>query len=250
MRLTGFSIIIFLFGLSVTVGAQSVQQVYQSANALYKGGKFDSAVAAYENIIRQGYKSPEVYYNLGNSYYKTDNVSKTILAYERALKLAPQDEDVIHNLKLANAKVVDKIIPVPQMGLVTGWDNLLSSRSSKGWAVWSLGVVWLALLAFVIYLFTSMRRPVIFLGGLMLLLSFVFMSFAYKQNNKERGTDSAILTVSNTFVKSAPDTNGNDLFMLHEGVKFQILGRVGEWTKIRLADGKIGWVEHSTFEKI
>ena len=56
--------------------------------------------------------------------------------------------------------------------------------------------------------------------------------------------------VSNSFVKSAPDTNGNDQFMLHEGVKFEILDRVGEWSKIRLADGKVGWIERSAYEKI
>ncbi len=60
----------------------------------------------------------------------------------------------------------------------------------------------------------------------------------------------AILTIANSFVKSAPDNGGNDLFMLHEGIKFQVLDRVGEWNKIRLADGKVGWIEKGSFEKI
>ncbi len=231
--------------------AQSVDELYKSANQLYKANQFDSAAVAYEKIIHQGYKTPEVYYNLGNCYYKTKNVSQCIINYERAAKLAPQDEDIQHNLKLANLMVVDKIIPVPQLGIILTWNNLVSSRSSKGWGTLALVFVWAALLVSAIYLFISSFRGVtVTLGIMLLLISGTLLSFAYRQNDKEQNPDAAILTASNAFVKSAPDSNGNDLFMLHEGIKFMVLDKVGEWNKIRLADGKIGWIEKGTFEKI
>jgi SH3-like domain-containing protein len=39
-------------------------------------------------------------------------------------------------------------------------------------------------------------------------------------------------------IKSAPDRKGNDLFVIHGGLKVQVLDNVNKWYKIRLADGK------------
>ena len=114
----------------------------------------------------------------------------------------------------------------------------------------AVGFIWLSLVFFAVYLFVGIRKLSFSLGSFLLIISLVFIGLAVKQSNKEQQTDAAILMVSNSFVKSAPDTNGNDQFMLHEGVKFEILDRVGEWSKIRLADGKVGWIERSAYEKI
>jgi hypothetical protein len=127
---------------------------------------------------------------------------------------------------------------------------VVEAKSSHGWAWFAVGFMWLALVFFAVYLFIGVRRLSIALGTLFFILSVAFISLAVKQSSKEQQSDSAILMVTNSFVKSAPDANGNDLFMLHEGVKFQILDRVGEWSKIRLADGKVGWLERSNYEKI
>lgn len=230
--------------------AQSPTELYTSANAAYKAGQYDQAASGYEKVLTHGYKSPEVYYNLGNCYYKLNNLGKAILNYERAQNLAPDDEDIQHNLKLANLLTIDKIQPVPQLGLVKGWNNFVCSQSSKGWGMFSVIFIWLSLLAFAIYLFMGSRRIFSTLGILLLLLSVGAFFLAVEQTSTERNPDSAILMVTNAFVKSAPDANGNDLFMIHEGVKLRLLDQVGSWEKIRLADGKVGWVEKSTFEKI
>jgi tetratricopeptide (TPR) repeat protein len=240
---------LFLCFSSMAFGQQPVE-LYKTASQLYKAGQFDQAAADYEKIIGQGYKTAEVYYNLGNCYYKLNTLNKAIVNYERALKLAPQDEDIQHNLAVANTKVVDKIIPVPTLAILNAWDGFVSIKSSNGWALLAVGFIWLSLLFFAIYLFVGIRRVSFALGSLFLIASLVFIGLAVKQSSKEQQADTAILMVSNSFVKSAPDANGNDQFMLHEGVKFQILDRVGEWSKIRLADGKVGWIERSSYEKI
>src|SRR4051812_30872548 len=112
--------------LSVTAFSQSVGELYKSAGNLYKEKQFQQAADNYEKIISQGYKSPEVYYNLGNCYYKLNSTGKSILAYERALKLSPDDEDIIHNLKLAELKVSDRIQPIPQLSIITWWNNFIT----------------------------------------------------------------------------------------------------------------------------
>lgn len=247
-------LIFFLAGmllfLSSAVYSQQPAELYKTAAQQYKAGQFEQAAASYEKILHQGYKSAEVYYNLGNCYYKLNTINKAIINYERALKLAPQDEDIQHNLAIANAHVVDKILPVPTLAILNAWNNFVSLKSSTGWAWMAVGFAWLALAFFAVYLFVGFRGVSFSLGSVAVIASVVFIAFAVQQNNKEQQNDTAILMVSNSFVKSAPDANGNDQFMLHEGVKFQILDRVGEWSKIRLADGKQGWIERSTYEKI
>jgi SH3-like domain-containing protein len=65
-----------------------------------------------------------------------------------------------------------------------------------------------------------------------------------------RRTDEAIVTVAFTPVKNSPDTKSSDAFVLHAGVKVWMTDRVTEWIKIRLADGKVGWVEQNAVEVI
>lgn len=239
-----------IFGLCASLYAQSATQLYTSANSLYKSNQFEQAATAYEKILMQGYRTPEVYYNLGNSYFKLHNNGKAILNFERAQKLAPDDEDIAHNLKLAQLKTTDKLIPVPQLGIVTSWNSFLTSQSSKGWGMFAIVFSWIALIVFVVYLFVTRKGWALFFGTLFLIFSIVSVSLASKQCNAEENSSSAILLVENVNVKSAPDANGTDLFTIHEGLKLELCDQVGNWTKIRLADGKVGWVEKGMFEKI
>ena len=61
---------------------------------------------------------------------------------------------------------------------------------------------------------------------------------------------SAILMEANAYVKSAPSTQSEDLFILHEGTKVLVLESFNNWTKIKLSDGMIGWLESNVVEKI
>lgn len=253
---TAYRKVLLLFVLSIVycltsnVSAQSANELYKTASAQYKAGQFEQAQVSYEKIISQGYRTAEVYYNLGNCYFKLNNSGKTILNFERAHRLAPEDEDIAHNLKIAQLKVVDKLIPVPQMAIVSSWNNFTTSQSSKGWGIFALGFVWITLIVFAVYLFVTRKGLVLFLGILLLLLSVASLSLAIKQSTAEENSDEAVLTITNANVKSAPDVNGTDLFTIHEGIKFQILDHVGNWNKIRLVDGKVGWIEKNLFEKI
>ena len=239
-----------IFGLCSSLYAQSATQLYSSANALYKSNQFEQAAAEYEKIIVQGYRTPEVYYNLGNCYFKASNTGKSILNFERAHKLAPDDEDITHNLKLAQLKTVDRLIPVPQLAVVVQWNNFLSSQSSKGWGIFAVAFLWASLLVFAVYYFVFKNKLVFAVCSLLFVFSLVSVSLAFKQSYAEQNSCEAILLAENASVKSAPDDNGIDIFTIHDGIKFQLLDQVGNWSKIRLADGKVGWIEKNYFEKI
>ena len=55
---------------------------------------------------------------------------------------------------------------------------------------------------------------------------------------------------ANAYIKSAPSNQSEDLFILHEGTKVQVLEVFNDWTKIKLSDGMIGWLENQAIEEI
>lgn len=244
------SIVALLLAFCLLNAAETPEALYKKAATLYQANEFEQAAAAYEKILTQNYKSAEVYYNLGNCYYKMNNIGRAILNYERALKLAPHDEDVIHNLQLAQQKTVDKIQPVPQLSIITWWHSFTGWQSARGWNTWAIIMLWLAFAAFGVYLFSSFKQVAGFTGSLFFLLFIAFLSLAFKQNKAEQYSNEAVLMVPSVSVKSAPDANGNDIFVIHEGLKFRLLDNVGNWHKIRLADGKTGWLPSTVFSRI
>lgn len=239
-----------VLSVSYAMCAPPASELYTAAAALYKQSQFEKAAATYEKIIMQGYRSPEVYYNLGNCYYKLNHTGKAILNFERAKKLAPDDEDILHNLQLAQLKTVDRLTPVPQLALFSAWNNFVSTQSSKGWGLAALACLWMALLVFALHYFLLKKRWLSVMASLLFIFSLAFLSLAYQQSKAELSADTGVLLVENTSIKSAPDANGTDLFTIHEGLCFAIVDEVGNWYKIRLADGKIGWIEKGLFETV
>jgi uncharacterized protein YgiM (DUF1202 family) len=63
-----------------------------------------------------------------------------------------------------------------------------------------------------------------------------------KQFSFENKCSSAIITQTQSYVKSAPDDSSTDLFQLHEGTKVEILDKVENYWKVKIADGRVGWM--------
>jgi tetratricopeptide (TPR) repeat protein len=91
--------------------------VFARANQLYEEGRYQEAVAKYEEILASGMQDGRVYYNLGNAYFKQDKLGPAILNYERAQRLMPRDEDIKVNLAYARSQIVDKV-ETPDQGFV------------------------------------------------------------------------------------------------------------------------------------
>lgn len=50
--------------------------------------------------------------------------------------------------------------------------------------------------------------------------------------------------------KTSPDNQSKDNFLIHEGLKVKIEDELEDWYKIKLPDGKIGWVIKGELEII
>jgi tetratricopeptide (TPR) repeat protein len=245
----------FFFSLVIAgiSSADEAAQRFEQANQLYLQAKYPDAVAQYEKIVQSGFESGELYFNLGNAYYKSGNIQKAILNYERARQLLPRDEDVQFNLQLANLQVVDKIDAVPRLFVYRWADSMLAlfSLSTMGWIVYSFFILTLAAFAFFLYARTYPQKRLSMFAGLVFSTALILTMIGYGvQSYKESNTEFAIVMSDVANIKAAPDSKGNDLFVLHKGLRVQVLDSVNHWRKIRLADGKVGWIPEDDCESI
>ncbi|MDI6802933.1 MAG: tetratricopeptide repeat protein [Bacteroidota bacterium] len=247
-----YPLILILF-LSAFSQADEALVQFEQANYLYRNGDFKNAAILYEKIVHNGYHNSELYYNLGNTYFKLDETGKAILYYERAKKIYPNDEDINFNLKIANLKVVDKIEAIPQLFFIEWWYSASKAFSSDTWAIFTLTTIWLGIILLLLFRISKspFTRRAFFFGGIFIVAIAGFsLIFSIQQNKSEKSESMAIVFSPSVTVKSSPDEAGTDLFLLHEGVKVEMVDKVGNWFKIKLVDGKIGWLPEKDVEVI
>lgn len=230
-----------------------LNSVFEEANKSYLAQKYDVAISQYQSILKNGYESGAVYFNLGNAYYKQGNIPSAILNYERAKKFLASDDDLNINLQLANLKVIDKIEPIPEVPIYRWADALLTIVPMKTMIWMMYGLFILLLISFSYFLFAKAftTKRYSFLAGLFFsLLLFIGIANFLIQSYREANTEFAIIMSDVANIKSAPDSDGNDLFVLHGGLKVQVLDAVNSWRKIKLTDGKVGWIPVREIETI
>ena len=241
-RLGLFVLCLMLFTASY---GESYQQLMQRANTAYQQQQYAEAVALYQQIADAGNEGSILYYNLGNAYYKADDLSHALLWYERALRLDPRNEDIKHNIAFVNRQLVDRIEVLPELFITRWWNALSKSLTSNTWAI--LSIVFCALMFLSVVLLLVSRRPWLRSLGLAtaivcLLLAVFSIIFAHKEAVRYEKFPEAIVMQPVLNAKSTPNATGNDLFVIHEGLKVGVTDRLGEWCEIKLPNGEKGWV--------
>lgn len=76
-----------------------------------------------------------------------------------------------------------------------------------------------------------------------MLFSIISFAISRSEHNFVKTENSAIIFEPSVTIKSSPNKSSKDLFVLHDGTKLQLLEKVGDWYKIRIASGSVGWIE-------
>jgi tetratricopeptide (TPR) repeat protein len=251
-KLIIFIILLFAF-ISGTFAAQDVNELFKKANRSYMKEHFKDAALKYQDIIQEGFVSSNVYYNLGNCYFRMKDYGKAILFFERAKRLDPSNESINLNLKIANLKIVDKIKPLPEFFIFSIIKKLAIGQSADTYSYIGVSFIWIGLLL-VVALFMNNKisiKKLAFAGAIVCLIMVVSSFYLAHESNKYlKKTNEGIVLAPSVYVKSSPDTESLDAFILHEGTKFTILDNLSSWTKIKIANGNIGWIDKSVFQKI
>jgi len=240
---------IFIFSYSVKASDAQFEQ----ANQAYEKANYNFAIEQYESILADGKYAPEIHYNLGNAYFKTGKLGKAILQYERTLRLNPDDKEAQKNLSIARVRIENQVQPLPSFFLTRWWRGLRDSLSSGMWGGLAVLFLWLSLGGFALWLLAKQRghKKRGFLAGLAGLGLFLLtLLLAGQRMATENNSGHAIILQKETSLRDGADEDSPEIILLHEGTKIQLMDNIGEWHKVRLANGEQGWLPNSVFEVI
>ena len=252
MRSCNFYIAFLILSISAA-HAQTEIEFFLRGNGHYEVGEYEDAVKNYRSLLDSGYESSELWYNLGNAYYKLGRIGYSVLSYERAKKLEPSDESILYNLSAANLLVKDKIIPPPENFLIEGLRNLRDSVTTDSLISILITLYISSIVIYSLTLFMPKGRLIRMSYYALFLIGLIFFSVSIMTGIKiehELNNIRAVVMVQEMSVSSAPEEIGEELFILHEGTRVEIIGGSQEWAQIRLSDGKAGWVPTEMIEVI
>ncbi|MFL1010719.1 tetratricopeptide repeat protein [Flavisericum labens] len=221
------------------------QDLFEKANAFYNDGKYAEAIDNYTAILETGQHSADLYFNLANAHYKLSHIAPSIYYYEKALQLAPNDQDIKNNMAFAKNMTIDAIDVVPETGVSKLLKNTTNKLTFDAWAKTAVGLVFCFVIMFLTYYFaySTGRKRLSFIGSFVCLaLVFVTLAFAFHKYNLDKKDNPAIVFVQEAKVRNTPNNTGEEAFRLHEGTKVQVEESYNDWQKIKLSDGKTGWV--------
>ncbi len=238
-----------LFSLSV-FATGNYDDWWQKGNNYYEQKAYDSAELYFNKIAELKPRNAAVYYNLGNTYYRLNQIGKSVLNYERALKYDPNHKQAADNLYLAQGRIKNRIQHMPEIFFVRWWKGMTKNNLTNIYA--SLAIA-LFLLTIGYYIakrlgYLQIDIPIQLSAAVIALcISFVFLGFA-----------SAKQLVSSTYAivlkEGAPMMRtpkyGTSQSLIPEGIKVEIHDQQPGWVEVKLPDGRMGWLEQTSLEKI
>lgn len=243
-------LLLITFYLSLgAANAQDSKALFQTANTYYQNKQYGEAAKMYLLLLKKDKKNANANYNLGNTYFHLQQYTNAVLYYERAKKLEPDNNTIQHNIDLTNNKLFSKIEFSKEFFVAKKIKNTVNAKSSKSWSIYMLVVLWLGVICMCIYFFTTNKFSYR-IGTIACLFSFLFAYFTYTSFKNEHQQNFAIITQQNAFVKSAPVETMNAATAIQTGMKVEIIDTDKNWQKIKLPNGKTGWIENTQLEFI
>lgn len=232
----------------------TVSATVSDAEGAYASADYAKAIELYQNAINESsHPTAEMYYNLGCALFKDNQLAPALLAFERAYLIDPSDSDTKYNIRFVNARTRDKIDVAPTFFISRWFDTLSHSFMLHTWLWGGLIFFLLTVAALLGYLIGRERRIRVlgfslfwvFLCVSLLANSMAYMSYSFSQDDTK-----AIVMADTVTVKSAPDLSSEDLFIIHSGLKVEILQKVNGFVEVMLPDRTVGWMSSADLEVI
>lgn len=241
-----FRLLLLLFIPGLLLTQEHPDSLFQEAQRAYDAEKYSQAISTYQKLLNQNIESASLHYNLGNAYFRQNELGEAILHYEKAKKLNPRDADIDYNLKVAQARIQDRIEP-PESSFLMKIFNGIKYWLALRELAWTTGFLFLS--GSVIFgswwLLNQSRLKsilayalVVWIIGL-LLVTPLLISRTMEAAREQYG----IVLTAEVSARSGPQNLSTEVFVLHEGTRVEVENTQNQWYKIRLLDGKEGWIQ-------
>jgi tetratricopeptide (TPR) repeat protein len=193
-----------------------------------------------------GVQNPDLYVNLGNAAMGAERLGDAVLGYRRALALDPDHAGASRNLDQAR-RSLPKWVPRPEESALLdtffSWGGRLS-RTERQWAAAMLYLVATGLIAASIRWRRRGLRNLAWLpalGWAAVALPLWFESW------QPRPAD-AVVVAPEVVARAADSVHAPARFSqpLPAGTEVEVLERRDGWCRVRLADGREGWLPASS----
>jgi len=232
---------ILALGIAGPARAESHGTSFDEANRSYSEGHYADAVTDFETLARSRGWSAPLLYDLANAYAQEGKVGLSVLNYERAQVLAPRDPDIAANLAYVRAKAG---LPAP----VQPWyQRFARTFSLTTWTLFAISGFWLACVAFLAGRKWRVRR----LFHAAAFATLVGVSTVAAAVVLDQDLDHAVIVESKTApVRVSPFDTAASEVALSEGEEVSIIGRHGDFVRVRDGQGRRGWVQSAAVQVV
>ncbi|MFA6029267.1 MAG: tetratricopeptide repeat protein [Elusimicrobiota bacterium] len=217
----------------------------------YEAGRYEEAVARYQEAVDREPLDPVARYDLGNAFYrraKAGDLGRAIASWQRAFALSPRDSDIRHNLDFALKRAGESLVPAGMPAPAFILFHILSRDETS--ALHWLGF-WLLLLLLSAGLWNpewrARLRPWTLCAGLLWAAAgagWALIAFTDVQNP-------GVILAADAEVRSGPGLSAPVSFKVPEGRRVSVLGESSGWVEIGvLREGLKGWIPADQLEKI
>ena len=224
---------------------------FEKGNEYYITEDYRKAAEIYMAVVESGMASAELYFNLGNSFFRMGDYPRAILYYEKAKRLSPKDEDILMNLGITNTRIADNFEVMPDILFIHWWKVFSGVLSRDQWAIVFLCLVFISALCLAWYFVAfaySRKKLAFFVFILSVLLTGTTFGAAVQQHHNQT-RKAGIIMKNKVEVSSSPQAL-RPQFEVHGGTKVDILDELGNYYRIRVADGNSGWISKDDLELI
>ncbi|HEX4048561.1 MAG TPA: SH3 domain-containing protein, partial [Elusimicrobiota bacterium] len=219
-----------------------------AARALYDGGRFDEAAAAYEKLAVAAPTNAALQYDFGDALFKSGHLGRAIASFERAFALDPRDSDTRFNLAFALRRAGEDFVPT---GTPPALFWLFTSLSDRELAGLQWLAAWATLLLAGFGLLAAKRRGALAPWTAAAAGAWLFFGLWWACLRAALPSDRGVIVSSHAELRHGPGENFGVAFTVPEGRRVRVLGASGAWIEVGvLKEGARGWIEADSVERL
>ncbi len=242
MKKNSFLLILLVMCTSVLAQLPDMNAAYN----FYVKQDYNNALKIYYQAENKKLVSADLFYNIGNCYYRTKQLGKAVVYYEKALRLEPTDAEAYKNLNFVKSKLVDKVDIIEPFLLDTWIKKFATVFNLKTWTFF-IFIFLITVIACCYYFKFYKRNTIVLTGmGVFAVLLFVSVLCANWRYQLLQQTNEIVLIEKIVSVKAGPTEQSQEIIVLHEGFKSNVVQELDTWINIELSNGNTGWIQKSS----